>query len=75
MNLTLSVDERVAAEARRQAQLQGKSLNQVVREYLEQLSAVDDAERDIQEMRELTLASQGDSRGWKFDRDEIHERS
>ena len=36
MNLTLSVDERVAEGARQTAQAMGKSLNQVVRDYLEQ---------------------------------------
>jgi len=37
MNITLSVDEQVAQRAREAAQKMGKSLNQVVREYLEQL--------------------------------------
>jgi predicted nucleic acid-binding protein len=38
MNITLSVDEQVAARAREAAQKLGKSLNQVVRDYLEQLA-------------------------------------
>jgi len=37
MNITPSVDEQVAARAREAAQMLGKSLNQVVRDYLEQL--------------------------------------
>ena len=38
MNITLSVDERVADEARKAASAMGKSLNQAVRDYLEQLA-------------------------------------
>ena len=37
MNITLSVDEQVAQRARKAAQNMGKSLNQAVRDYLEQL--------------------------------------
>ena len=35
MNITLSVDERVAENAREAARKMGKSLNQAVRDYLE----------------------------------------
>jgi len=38
MNITLSVDEKIAERARATAQAMGKSLNQMVREYLEQLA-------------------------------------
>lgn len=38
MNITLSVDEQVAARAHEAGQKLGKSLNQVVSDYLEQLS-------------------------------------
>lgn len=74
MNLTLSVDEQVVEEARKLAASMGKSLNQMVREYLEHLTSRDDAERDIDELRRLSLEGGGRSRGWRFDRDEIHER-
>jgi predicted HicB family RNase H-like nuclease len=35
MNLTLSVDERLVEEARKVAAAMGKSVNQLVRDYLE----------------------------------------
>lgn len=35
MNITLSVDERIAEQARAAAATMGKSLNQAVRDYLE----------------------------------------
>lgn len=75
MNLTLSIDDRLLKEAREVARSMGKSVNQLVREYLEQLTSKDEAERDIEELRRLSEESHGRSRGWKFDREEIHERS
>ena len=75
MNVTLSVDERLLREARRVASSLDKSLNQLIREYLERLTALDDAERDLEELELLSRPAQGDSGGWRYDRDEIHERS
>ncbi len=75
MNLTLSVDERMVKEARRAARAMGKSLNQLVRDYLEQLTARDDPRRDIEEIRRLSAEGKGRSRGWRFNRDEIHGRA
>ena len=75
MNLTLSIDDRLLEEAREVARSMGKSVNQLVREYLEQITSKDEAERDIEELRRLSQQSEGRSRGWKFDREEIHRRS
>jgi hypothetical protein len=75
MNLTLSVDERLVKEARRAAEAMGKSLNQLVREYLEQLTARNQPEQEVEEIRRLSLHSGGRSQGWRFGRDELHERS
>ena len=74
MNLTLSVDDRVVKEARRVAESMGKSLNQMVREYLEHLTDRDQTERDIEEFRQLTSEGLGRSGSWRFDREELHER-
>lgn len=74
-NLTLSVDERTVEEARRVAAAMGKTLNQLVREYLDQLTARADAEQDVAELRRLSLEAGGHSGGWRFNRDELHERS
>jgi antitoxin component of RelBE/YafQ-DinJ toxin-antitoxin module len=74
MNLTLSVDERLIEEARRVAATMGKSVNQLVRDYLEQITSKATLEEDIAELRRLSRESRGNSRGWKFDRDEIHAR-
>jgi hypothetical protein len=73
MNVTLSVDEQLIARARKKAGALGKSLNQLIRDYLERLAGSDDPERSIDEFKRLS--GRGHSRGWRFDRDEIHERS
>ncbi|HZQ19813.1 MAG TPA: DUF6364 family protein [Terriglobales bacterium] len=74
MNLTLSVDDEIVESARRRAKALGKSVNQLVREYLELLAGKTDREAMLQEFREMSKHPRGDSRGWKFNRDEIHER-
>jgi len=73
MNVTLSIDEQLVARARKKAAALGKSLNQLIRDYLQRLAGSDDPERSIEEFRHLS--SRGHSRGWRFDRNEIHERS
>jgi antitoxin component of RelBE/YafQ-DinJ toxin-antitoxin module len=74
MNLTLSLDERLLEEARRVAAAMGKSVNQLIRDYLEQITSKSATEDEIAELRRLSQESRGSSRGWKFDRDELHAR-
>ena len=72
MNVTLSVGEHLLARARERAEALGTSLNQLIRDYLESLVGGNDPERSIEEFNRLS--GRGHSRGWRFDRDEIHER-
>ena len=72
MNVTLSIDEQLVARARKKADALGKSLNQLIRDYLQKLAGGDDPERSIEEFRKLS--ARGHSRGWRFNRNEIHER-
>jgi antitoxin component of RelBE/YafQ-DinJ toxin-antitoxin module len=74
MNLTLSVDERLVEEARKVASAMGKSVNQLIRDYLEQLTSTASPQETIEELHRLSEESKGNSRGWKFNRDEIHIR-
>ena len=74
MNLTLSVDDEILRQARRRAEALGKSVNQLVREYLDRLAGRSDLQALADEYRELSKHPQGDSKGWKFNREEIHER-
>jgi Family of unknown function (DUF6364) len=73
MNLTLSIDDQVVSRARKKAEALGKSLNQLIRDYLQKLAGGDNPEQSIEEFRRLS--GKGHSRGWRFDRSEIHERS
>lgn len=72
VNVTLSIDEQTVARARKKAEALGKSLNQLVRDYLQRLAGGDNPEQSIEEFKRLS--GQGHSRGWRFNRDEIHAR-
>ena len=74
MNITLSVDDGLVEEARKLAQARGTSVNQLVRDYLETLVRPRDVKGYGAELRRLTQEGAGRSKGWRFDRDEIHER-
>ena len=74
MNVTLSVDDEVIQEARRRAEAMGTSVNQLVREYLEQFVGKTDLKADAAEFERLSRGAQGNARGWKFNREELHDR-
>ena len=71
MNITLSVDDRIVELARLSAQSMGKSLNQAVRDYLEQLAGLAQLEAEIAAYLESTARTPGRLRGWKFSREEL----
>ena len=72
--MTLSIDERIVAEARRIAALRGTSLNRLVRDYLQELVRTDDAEAVVARLDTLWAEeSYGSERSWT--REELHERS
>jgi hypothetical protein len=52
-----SVDEQIVSRARKRAMGLGKSLNEVIREYLEKLAGADDPERSIKEFENLQVAA------------------
>lgn len=73
MTLSLSIDERVAQQAQQVAASRGMTLDQLVHHYLQDLTSQASAEADLAELRRLS--GRGSSRGWKFNREEIHEIS
>lgn len=75
MNITLSIDERLLRRARKAADAMGKSLNQLVRDQLEAIVVEDASDRFELELRHLSSEGRGHSHGWRFDREEAHERS
>jgi hypothetical protein len=74
MNITLAVDDEIVEAARRKAEARGTSVNKLVREYLEQLAGKTDPAADAAEFERLSLSANGRSNGWKFSREELHER-
>ena len=74
MNITLSINEETIRQARRRAEAMGTTVNQLVRDYLEQLAGVADAAADAKEFERLSRQADGNSQGWKFNRNELHER-
>ena len=74
MNVTLAIEDQLILEARRRAEAMGTSVNQLVRQYLEQLVGKSDSDADALEFQRLSRAARGNSGGWKFNREELHER-
>lgn len=73
MNVTLSLNDRVVAEARRIAQARGTSLNQMIRDYLQQLTGADDVEAVIAELSQR-WADENYRSDSTWTREELHER-
>ncbi len=74
VNVTLAIDEQLIREARRRAEAMGTSVNQLVRQYLEQFVENGDSNADASEFERLSRAARSNSAGWKFNRDELHQR-
>jgi hypothetical protein len=72
VNITFSLDDHLVSRARKKAAALGKGLNDLIRDYLQSFVSEDDAERSIAEFKRLS--GRGHSRGWCFNRGEIHER-
>ena len=74
MNVTLSIDDQVVAKARQIASVRGTSLNQLVRDYLENLTRHNDMQSVLDELDAMWSESTGRSQG-PWTREELHERS
>lgn len=74
MNITLSIDPKIAEQARQSASAMGKSLNQAVRDYLEQLARQQQLASELEAFEASALQTPGRRRGWVFDRDEANRR-
>lgn len=76
MNLTLSADDRLVQRARAIAQARGTTINEMFRRYLADVTGEEDGEKLAQEFADSVKRAGGRSpEGWKFDRDEAHERT
>jgi metal-responsive CopG/Arc/MetJ family transcriptional regulator len=75
MNVTLSLDDRLLERARRLAARRGISLNQMIRDFLSEVTGEPTPEELLAELDALWSESRGDSRGWRFNREELHDRA
>jgi Family of unknown function (DUF6364) len=75
VNLTLSLDDKLLDRARRLAARRGISLNQMIRDYLSEVTGEPSPEELVGELEALWTESRGDSRGWRFNREELHDRA
>jgi hypothetical protein len=71
-NLTLSVDDKAAEKARSKAQEMGTSLNQFLRDQIERLAGANQRAREAEAY--LASAGRGNSRGWKYNRDDLQRK-
>lgn len=74
-NIMGSADERLIERARREAERRGTSLNQLIRDDLEELTGGTAPSSQFDRLRELSRLAGGRRGDWRFDRDEIHDRA
>ena len=75
MNLTLSADEQLIKKMRELAAKRGSSLNQMIREYMQEATGGGDPQIKADEFARLAKEHPGESPpGFRFDREEAHRR-
>jgi len=75
VNVTLSLDDKLLERARKLAARRGISLNQMLRDYLSELTGELSPDEVVADLDALWAESRGDSRGWRFNREELHDRA
>ena len=71
-NVTLSIDEELLEKARERLRATGKTVNQEFREHLARIAGMDTRlETEVEAF--LKRAGQGNSHGWKWNREELYE--
>jgi len=75
MNVTLSIDERLVEEARKVAKARGTSLNQMIRDELERITAAASGDDLVRELEAQWSRAEGHSGGWDWNREELHDRA
>ena len=75
MNLTLSIDDRLLVRARELARKRGLSLNQMVRNYLEEVTSASAPDSLASELERLWSESEIDSGGRDWKREDLYDRT
>ena len=73
VNVTISIDDELAARAREVAQREGTTLNDIIRRHLETVAGRRSGAALAQELRQLWADHPGHSGGRKVARDEAYE--
>ncbi len=74
MNITVSIDDRLLDRARELARKRDTSLNQMIRDYLEEVTASSAPEHQLEDLERMWREDNPDSggRGWK--RGDLYDR-
>lgn len=72
-NITLAIDEATLAATRAYAQRHHTSVNQLVRDLLRR-TVVNSQAEGVKELLRYFRENAGDSGGWKWNREELHDR-
>ena len=72
-NLTLTIDDDLLKRARMTALRRDTSVNALVREFLTDIAAEDQQQEAVRALLESARRNPGNSRGWKWNREEIYE--
>jgi hypothetical protein len=74
VSIIFTIDDQVAQHASEAARRMGKSLDQVVLDYIAQLASNAQRDQDWAQFEQSCLTSGGKLNGWKFNRDEANQR-
>jgi len=72
MEIKLSLDEHMLTRARGRAKALGRTLDDLIREFLAEFAIQQNAARWMEEFK--SVSGRGNSRGWSWNREEIHTR-
>jgi hypothetical protein len=74
VSIIFTIDDQIAQHASEADQRMGKSLDQVVLDYVAQLASNAQRDQDGAQFEQSCLTSGGKLNGWKFNRDEANQR-
>ncbi|GAB4111360.1 MAG: hypothetical protein Kow001_12740 [Acidobacteriota bacterium] len=74
MNVTLSIDDRLVERARKLASQRGTTLNAMIRELLEQVTASSAPENLLPELERMWAETRVDSGGRDWKREDLYDR-
>jgi len=73
--VTFSIDDEILTRAREVAARRGTSLNQLIRDYLEEVVSDLSSDEILPELNALWESGSGDSSGARWIREDLHERT